>query len=264
MKFNGFHNIEVATNDLISLYSFLHDYIFFEFIHAKSPRPDLKTNVNYQSNMIDRYLTVDGVSGGEYKEKGSKFISRVMPLNFEGELQSKLETIKKDHPKARHICYAYRIGTQKLIFRTNDDGEPSGTAGKPILAAIDSKGVSDVLVAVVRYFGGIKLGVSGLANAYRLAAHEGLKYALLTEKTLYNQIKVEYDYSHMGVVLDAIKKMEVGIHEMNWNPIPFVILQVRLSEAVDFDKQLKAILLGRAPGDIDDDLEVPYCRIIPF
>ncbi len=214
--------------------------------------------------MIDRYLTVEGISEGEYKEKGSKFISRVMPLNLEEDLQSKLETIKKDHPKARHICYAYRIGTKKLIFRTNDDGEPSGTAGKPILAAIDSAGVSDVLVAVVRYFGGTKLGASGLVNAYRLAAHEGLKCAVVMEKTLYSNMKVEFDYSHMGVVMDAIKKMDVEIDEMNWNPIPFVLVKVRLSEAVDFDKQLKAILLGRVPADIDDETKVDYCRIKPL
>ncbi len=214
--------------------------------------------------MIDRYLTVDGISEGEYKEKGSKFISRVMPIQFEEELHSRLESIRKEHPKARHICYAYRIGADNLIFRANDDGEPSGTAGRPILAAIDSAGVSDVLVAVVRYFGGTKLGASGLVNAYRIAAYEGLKSAVIREKTLFCKMKVEFDYSHMGVVMDAIKKMDVEIHEMNWNNNPFVLLQVRLSEAENFDKQLKAILLGRAPEDIEADTEVPYCRIIPL
>lgn len=125
--------------------------------------------------MLDVYNTIESISEGLFKDKGSKFIAYTFPSDSTERFQISLEKIKKEHIKARHFCYAYRIGIDGTLYRANDDGEPSGTAGKPILGQIDKYELTNIGIVVVRYFGGVKLGTSGLINAYRLAAKESIE-----------------------------------------------------------------------------------------
>ena len=134
----------------------------------------------------DTYKTIYEVSEGNIKEKGSKFIAIAIPVISEEEIKSKLDELRKEYYDARHHCYAYRLGFEKLVYRYNDDGEPSGTAGRPIYGQIVSKDLTDVLVVVIRYFGGTKLGVSGLINAYKTASKE----ALNNQRLLLKQFRI--------------------------------------------------------------------------
>ncbi|MEM6700850.1 MAG: YigZ family protein, partial [Bacteroidota bacterium] len=127
--------------------------------------------------MSDQYKTLAAPSTGEFKDRGSKFFAYAFPVETETEVATALEQVKKEHFKARHHCYAYRLGMDKNNFRANDDGEPSGMAGRPILGQIDSWELTDVFIVVVRYFGGTKLGTSGLINAYKKSAMDALEQA---------------------------------------------------------------------------------------
>lgn len=122
----------------------------------------------------DAYRSLSGIADGDYREKGSKFLARAWPVDGEGAIAEALEELRAEHPKSRHLCYAWRLGLDGQRYRANDDQEPSGSAGRPILGRIDHHGLTQVLVAVVRYFGGVKLGVPGLIHAYRSAADEAL------------------------------------------------------------------------------------------
>jgi len=137
--------------------------------------------------MQDQYQTIFESSIGEFKDRGSKFIAYAYPVYTEKDWQKHLEEVKKLHFKARHHCYAYRLGLDGNQFRANDDGEPSGTAGRPILGQIDSFGLTNVFVVVVRYFGGTKLGTSGLINAYRESTATAFRNAQIIEKTVEKQ-----------------------------------------------------------------------------
>jgi uncharacterized YigZ family protein len=133
---------------------------------------------------LDTYLTIAATSLGEFKEKGSKFLAYAYFVSNESDIKEKLDLLKKEHFKATHHCYAYRLGTDGKNYRANDDGEPSGTAGRPILGQIDSFGLTNLLIVVVRYYGGTKLGTSGLINAYRESAKEALSNAEKIEKII--------------------------------------------------------------------------------
>ncbi|MFT7606590.1 MAG: putative YigZ family protein, partial [Saprospiraceae bacterium] len=147
--------------------------------------------------MIDLYKTIVAPSIGEFKDRGSKFIAYAYPVYTEEEWQEHLNTVKKEHFKARHHCFAFRIGLDKNNFRANDDGEPSGTAGRPILGQIDSFELTNVFVVVVRYFGGTKLGVSGLINAYKNATIDAFQQATIIEKTVEDIYKISFHYALM-------------------------------------------------------------------
>jgi len=153
----------------------------------------------------DTYRTIDSVSEGVYKEKGSKFIAFAIPATSEEEVKVHLSVIKKNHHDARHHCYAYILGHNKSAYRINDDGEPSGTAGKPIYGQLLSKDLTNVLVVVVRYFGGTKLGVSGLITAYKEAAKEALGSARIVEKTVNDVYRIEFEYPLMNSVMKVLK-----------------------------------------------------------
>ncbi len=161
--------------------------------------------------MKDAYLTLASPSTGEFRDRGSKFHAYAWPIRTEAEAQQHLELLKKEHPKARHQCYAYRLGLDKNNFRANDDGEPSGTAGKPILGQIDSFGLTYVFVVVVRYFGGTLLGTSGLINAYRSSAQDALQKAEIVEKTVEDVYQLTFPYAIMPDVMNAVKKLEIPI-----------------------------------------------------
>jgi uncharacterized YigZ family protein len=153
----------------------------------------------------DTYRTITSNYEGSYKEKGSKFIAFAMPSENEAEVKQHLEELRKKYYDARHHCYAYRLGADKSATRMNDDGEPSGTAGRPIFGQILSNDLTNILIVVIRYFGGTKLGVSGLINAYKTATKEALKNAKITTRTINDIYEVEFKYERMNNVMKIIK-----------------------------------------------------------
>ncbi len=161
--------------------------------------------------MKDTYKTVSSVSNGLFKDKGSKFIAYVFPVQSEEEIKKILSRIKKEHHNARHHCYAWRLGIAGQAFRTNDDGEPSSTAGKPILGQLVSFGVTNVFLVVVRYFGGTLLGTGGLINAYRSAAANALHNAQIITKVLEETFLVKFTYSQMNDVMQMVKQENLDV-----------------------------------------------------
>ena len=156
--------------------------------------------------MDDTFRTIIKSSEGLYKEKMSKFLSFAEPCTSAEEAKEIVAMYKKEYYDARHVCWAYMIGHQRLEFRSNDDGEPSGTAGKPILGQINSFNLTDLVVIVVRYFGGIKLGTSGLIEAYRTAAAEALSAADIVEKLVEDTLEVYFEYPLMGEAMRIVKE----------------------------------------------------------
>jgi uncharacterized YigZ family protein len=157
----------------------------------------------------DSYKTIISSSQGIYKEKGSRFFSLAIPVSNQEEIKPILDKIKKEHHEAKHHCYAYIIGQERIIWRVNDDGEPSGTAGKPILGQINSFGLTNIIIVVSRYFGGTLLGVSGLINAYRTSASTALQNADIVEKTLQAYYEITYPYISMNEVMKIIKEENI-------------------------------------------------------
>lgn len=156
--------------------------------------------------MCTYYHTITDSSEGIYKEKGSKFLAFAIPASTEEEAMDRLLEVKKEHPKARHHCFAFRIGDEAELYRANDDGEPSGTAGKPILGQLISKDVTNVIVIVTRYFGGTKLGVSGLINAYRTAAEDALHLAKITKHLIGDPYSFTCDYAMAATIIDTARE----------------------------------------------------------
>lgn len=155
--------------------------------------------------MSDSYLTIAKASEGIFKDKGSKFLAYAYPVESEDEIKEYVQALKKEHFSARHHCFAWRLGADKALFRANDDGEPSSTAGKPILGQIQRLDLTNILVVVVRYFGGTLLGVSGLINAYREAAIAALDAAEIVEKLVEVKFWVGFDYLMMNSVMKVFK-----------------------------------------------------------
>lgn len=158
--------------------------------------------------MTDSYLTVENKVETLYKEKGSKFFSFVFPVKDLSEVKSILDELKKKYYDATHHCYAYILGFEKEVFRMNNDGEPSSTAGKPIYGQLQSKNLTNVLLVVIRYFGGTKLGVSGLIKAYKTAAAECLSAAMIVEKKVRLSYKVMFPYEKMNAVMSLLKEIK--------------------------------------------------------
>jgi len=156
--------------------------------------------------MIDLYKTIQSDSEGIFKDKGSKFLAFAYPVTSEQEIKEKLAALRKEYHNARHHCYAWRLEPEKTRYRANDDGEPSGSAGKPIYGQIVSRDLSDLLIVVVRYFGGTLLGVGGLINAYRSAASDALDHNRIIENKVYNFVRVEFGYERMNTVMKVIKE----------------------------------------------------------
>lgn len=185
----------------------------------------------------DTYLTIDAPSEGLYKEKGSRFIAYAYPTVSEEEIKEIVEKIKTEHYGARHHCYAYRLGNTGERYRAVDDGEPSSTAGKPILGQISSCGLTNVVVVVVRYFGGIKLGVSGLITAYRTAAADALNNALFVERRIESEIRIRFGYKELNDVMKLIKEFDVRIVEHNFDNVCEMVVAVRRKEEEIFTKK---------------------------
>lgn len=177
--------------------------------------------------MDDVYKTIENVAEGLYKEKGSRFIAFAYPVKCEEEIKEIIAAQKEKYYDARHHCYAYMLGADKKRFRANDDGEPSSTAGKPILGQILSNDLTDVLIIVIRYFGGIKLGVSGLINAYREAAADALRNAIIIEKTVEREIHIRFSYLAMNDVMRIIKEEGAEILSRNFELECEMLLSIR-------------------------------------
>lgn len=190
--------------------------------------------------MSDQYYTISGPATGEFKDKGSKFIAFAFPASTPDICQQQLEWVKKEHPKARHHCFAWRLGTDGNAYRFNDDGEPSGTAGRPILSQIDKANLTDINIIVVRYFGGTLLGTSGLITAYRTSAFNAIENAAMIQKTALISWRIEFDYAIMDRVMLAIKKTGAIIISQQMDDTGKVILRIPRSEKESWLLQFKA------------------------
>lgn len=178
----------------------------------------------------DSYFTISAPAKGLYKDKGSKFLSFSYPVSSEDEVKSILTHIKKEYHDARHHCYAYKIGLSDDVFRMNDDGEPSGTAGKPIYGQILSKNLSDILIVVVRYFGGTLLGTSGLISAYKNAAIDSIAKAVIVEKVITKPIRLHFSYELMSTVMRIVKDEGLSIAKQDFRESCRLVLNIRLAE----------------------------------
>jgi uncharacterized YigZ family protein len=160
----------------------------------------------------DNYFTLDTpVSGAIFKDKGSKFLGFAFPIQSETDVKPLIDNLKKEHHTARHFCYAWQLGVETINYRTNDDGEPSSSAGKPIYGQILSKNLTNILVVVVRYYGGINLGVGGLIHAYKTAAQNCLNEVCILKKTLQTELLLKFDYKDLNKVLRFIKEYHLTI-----------------------------------------------------
>ena len=177
----------------------------------------------------DVYRTIAASAEGIYTEKRSKFIAIALPVRTVDEVKALLEEYQKKYYDARHVCYAYMLGPQRKDFRANDNGEPSGTAGKPILGQINSNELTDILIIVVRYFGGIKLGTSGLIVAYKAAAAEALTAAEVVEKTVDECIRFWFEYPFMNDVMRGVKEEGPEIVEQGYDMDCRMTLRIRSS-----------------------------------
>lgn len=189
----------------------------------------------------DVYKTIAASSEGIYKEKGSRFISLAYPVVTEDEIREIVSRLKEKYYDARHHCYAWRLGAAKTHFRANDDGEPSSTAGKPILGQIQSNDLTNILIVVVRYFGGIKLGVSGLINAYREAAADAIANAEIVEKTVDEQLRIQFSYLAMNDVMKIVKEISPEVLERNFEMACEMLLAIRQKDMPILKSRLEQV-----------------------
>jgi len=210
---------------------------------------------------MDTFLTIASESEGLYKDKGSKFLSFAYPVSSEDEVKEKIDFLRKKYFDARHHCYAYRLGANGERYRANDDGEPANSAGKPILGQLTAHGVTNVLVVVVRYFGGILLGVGGLVQAYKQAAADALSNAKIVTEMVTEKYRLTFDYTNMNRVLKVVKEMKLECSKQDFNSSLFplhssfsngdtfdvanctVNVQVRKSQADQMKKRLEAVAI---------------------
>lgn len=193
-------------------------------------------------NEKDTYKTIKkSVSEVIFKDKSSKFLGYAFPITSESEIKPILEAIKKEHFSARHWCYAWQLGKEQKQYRANDDGEPSGTAGLPIYGQIQSFELTDILVVVVRYFGGIKLGVGGLINAYKTTAQLTLQQADIQECTINKIFKIHFDYKDMNKVMRVIKEKNLTITHQQLTMDCVIFVEVRKREAAQLPKAFEQL-----------------------
>ena len=199
----------------------------------------------------DTYLTVKGEAQSQFVEQRSRFISFLWHVKDAEQVKDCLAGLQKEYYDARHICYAYMLGPERLDWRANDNGEPSGTAGKPILGQINSAGLTDVLIAVVRYFGGVKLGTSGLTEAYRMAAAQVIEKADIITAYVERDVTVLFTYNMMNIVMKAAKDLDVQVGTQEWGAFNHersqrtfdcrMVFKARLSIAEEFEAKLEGI-----------------------
>lgn len=191
----------------------------------------------------DTFKSIASPSRGLFKDNGSRFIALAYPVTTEEEIKSIITSVRKEYHDARHHCYAYRLGYRRDISRANDDGEPSSSAGKPILGQIDSLELSDILVVVVRYFGGIKLGIPGLIRAYRSSTADALDHAEIVEKTAVRRYRLTFGYMDMNGVMKVLKDLGLQAVKQDFGMECSLETDVRLSLAETFEEKI-----GQAGG----------------
>lgn len=182
----------------------------------------------------DTYASIAGRSDGLFKDNGSRFIAQAYPVESEEEVKEIVGSLKKEYHDARHHCFAYRLGLDGSRWRANDDGEPSGSAGRPILGQIDAAGLSDILVVVIRYFGGIKLGIPGLIRAYKASTADALAQATVVEKVAGKDYKLSFPYLSMNAVMKVVKDMSLPQKDQYFAERCSMLLRVRLSQDAAF------------------------------
>ena len=179
--------------------------------------------------MDDTYRTIRDLSEGYYTEKRSRFLSFALPVRTPDEVKNQVDAYRKKYYDARHVCWAYMLGPDRTTFRANDDGEPSSTAGKPILGQINSNNLTDILIIVVRYFGGIELGTSGLIVAYRTAAAEAIAAAHIEERTVDETITITFEYPHLNSVMRIVKEDKPDVLAQSFELTCEMTLRIRQS-----------------------------------
>ena len=201
-------------------------------MHPLEPKDTFQTIVNSTEEVL-------------FKDKGSKFFGYAIPLSEEFEVDSEIRKIKAKHHKARHWCYAYKIGVDPFIYRVNDDGEPSNSAGMPIYGQILSHELTNVLVVVVRYFGGVKLGVGGLISAYRTAANLALASSTIIQKTIDDTLELKFDYADMNKVMKMIKDFNLTILKQELELSCVFLLSVRRSQTQEIIELFSEMRIGQ-------------------
>lgn len=202
--------------------------------------------------MSDQYRTLKSESKGIHKDRGSKFLAYAYSCYTVVDCQQRLEEVKRLHPKARHHCYAYRLGLEGSDVRANDDGEPSGTAGRPILGQIDSAGLTNILIVVVRYFGGTLLGTSGLINAYKQSALAAIDNAELIEKTVIDIYQLDFEYHLMSNVMNAVKRMDLKVTGQDFAEQARLTIAIGKSKVAETLRQLKAFIFNLHLEQVED------------
>ena len=187
----------------------------------------------------DQYRSIAAPSEGLFKDNGSRFIALAYPVETEEEVKSIVAGLRKEYHDARHHCYAYRLGYKGDVWRASDDGEPSGSASRPILGQIDSLGLSDILVVVVRYFGGIKLGIPGLIRAYKTSTADALSSAQIVDKIASRHFRLEFDYLSMNAVMKVLKDMDLPQSAQEFGESCSLQTSVRLAAVEDFLKRME-------------------------
>jgi uncharacterized YigZ family protein len=192
----------------------------------------------------DVYKTISKPAEGIFKDKGSKFLGFAYPFTQEQDLKNIITNLKNEHSKARHFCFAYRLTADRSIFRINDDGEPSGTAGRPILNTLLSKDLTNILVVIVRYFGGTLLGVPGLINAYKKATEDTIEQAIIIEKTIQDIYQLSFDYLQMNEVMKLVKDDNLEVIDQNFDlncKMKIAINQSELNKIIDKLEKIEAL-----------------------
>jgi uncharacterized YigZ family protein len=188
---------------------------------------------------MEYFNTIELEAQAEYKDRGSKFIAYAYPLNSPDEFKKYLHNLKKEHPKAVHHCFAYRIGRDGNQFRVSDDGEPAGTAGKPILGQIDSKTITNICIIVVRYFGGTLLGVPGLINAYKMAALLVLQVVPIVQKPVLVNYSIQFDYTQMNDIMIILRQLQCVIIQQETQLFSIIKVGVPKNRGQELEYRIK-------------------------
>ena len=189
----------------------------------------------------DSYKTIKAISEGFYSEKRSRFIAYAIPVKTADEVKDRLSKFRKKYYDANHLCWAYMLGPERNEFRSNDDGEPSSTAGKPILGQINSNSLTDILIIVIRYFGGIELGTSRLTAAYRTAAAEAIASASIEERTIDEDIQITFAYPYLNGVMRIVKELKPEILSQSFEMTCHITLRIRKSQSNELKNRLSKV-----------------------
>lgn len=189
----------------------------------------------------DTYLTIENPTEAIFKDKGSKFLAFAYPVENDQQVKEILNQLKKEHHIANHHCYAYRLGADKMNYRVNDDGEPNNTAGKPILGQIQSNDLTNILIVVVRYFGGTLLGVSGLINAYKNSAADVIKISSVIEKQILFHYSIQFYFEHLNDVMKLLKQLDCKITNQQFDNNCEISFSIRKANSEQCEEKLKKI-----------------------